>query len=118
MAYFIELPTMTDERGHLTVIEKNLPFDIKRVFYIYYMQGQRGGHKHKINRQALISLNGKHNINVYSDDKMKTYTLDSPNQCLILEPEDWHTMDGFSKDSILLVLASEFFDADDYIYER
>ena len=49
---------------------------------------------------------------------MKTYTLDSPNQCLILEPEDWHTMDGFSKDSILLVFASEFFDADDYIYER
>ncbi|EDZ62266.1 protein containing WxcM-like, C-terminal domain [Sulfurimonas gotlandica GD1] len=119
MAYFISLPTFSDERGSLTVIEKILPFDIKRVFYIYYMNGQRGGHKHKKTVQALVPLNGKYKITVFDkNNEEKIYNLDSPNQCLILEPSDWHTMDGFSKNSILLVFASEYFDTDDYIYER
>ena len=58
MAHIIDLPTFEDERGSLTVIEKLLPFDIKRFYCIYDVTDQRGGHRHKKTIQALISLGG------------------------------------------------------------
>jgi hypothetical protein len=115
MANIIELPTFGDERGNLTVVEKVLPFDIKRFYYIYDVSDIRGGHRHKKTRQALISLGGSCEIFVNNGDKKETFLLDTPNKCLILDPRDWHTMDNFSKGSTLLVFSSEFYDKDDYI---
>lgn len=119
MARLIDLKTFTDKRGNLTVIERILPFEIKRIFYIYGVDSSvRGGHRHKKTRQAAISIQGSCEI-VNNDGTSETsYILDKPNKCLLLEPEDWHIMQKFSKDAILMVLASEFFDANDYIYEK
>ena len=64
MAYIIKLPTYADERGSLTVVEKLLPFDIKRFYYIYNATSQRGGHRHKKTTQALICLGGSCEIYV------------------------------------------------------
>jgi dTDP-4-dehydrorhamnose 3,5-epimerase-like enzyme len=118
MAKLLNLKTFTDARGNLTVIEKVLPFDIKRIFYIYGVDSSvRGGHRHHKTYQAAICLKGK--CVVSSDDgaRKEVFVLDSPAKCLILEPKDWHRMHDFTPDAILMVLASEYFDPDDYIYE-
>jgi dTDP-4-dehydrorhamnose 3,5-epimerase-like enzyme len=118
MAYLIDLKTFIDKRGNLTVIEKTIPFDIKRIFYIYGVdESVRGGHRHKTTIQAAICLKG--NCRIYNnDDQDENYfVLDQPSKCLILQPRDWHTMDQFSPDAILMVLASEYFDQQDYIFE-
>ena len=118
MAYFIQLPTFLDDRGSLTVVEKILPFEIKRFYYIYNVSSKRGGHRHHKTIQALISLNGSCEVYVNNGKEEQTFLLDSPDKSLILEPQDWHTMDKFSKDTILLVLASEYYDINDYIDEE
>lgn len=118
MAYIITLPTFKDERGNLTVVEKVIPFEIKRFYYIYDATNKRGGHRHKKTIQALISLGGSCEIYVNNGDNEETFLLDIPNKCLILDPKDWHTMDNFSKGSTLLVFSSEFYDINDYIDER
>ena len=118
MAYIIELPTFDDERGSLTVVEKKLPFDIKRFYYIYDVSDKRGGHRHKKTIQALINLGGSCEIYTHDGNKEETYILDSPNKCLILDSKDWHTMDNFSKGATLLVFSSEYYDKDDYIDEE
>ncbi len=118
MAYLIELPTYADERGTLTVVEKLLPFDIKRFYCIYQASSQRGGHRHKTTTQAMICLGGSCEIYVNDGKKKQIFALNSPNKCLVLMPEDWHTMDKFSFSSTLLILASKFYDKDDYIDEQ
>jgi len=117
MASLINLKTFTDLRGNLTVIEKVVPFDIKRIFYIYGVDNsERGGHRHHETLQAAICIKG-HCI-IYSDNgrEESSYVLDTPDKCLLINPEDWHTMHSFSDDAILMVLASKYFDADDYIH--
>ena len=101
-----------------TVIEKVVPFDIKRIFYIYGVDSSvRGGHRHHKTMQAAICIKGK--CNIWNDDNVsqEMFALDSPDKCLILKPEDWHQMLDFSEDAILMVLASEYFDSEDYIFE-
>jgi len=71
MAHIIELPTFGDDRGNLTVVEKVLPFEIKRFYYIYDVSSQRGGHRHKKTIQALISLGGSCEIYVNDGKKEK-----------------------------------------------
>jgi dTDP-4-dehydrorhamnose 3,5-epimerase-like enzyme len=118
MAYQIDLKTFTDKRGNLTVIEKVVPFDIKRIFYIYGVDDSvRGGHRHHRTVQAAICLQGTCHIHNNNGKETQLFVLDQPNKCLVLEPRDWHTMDHFSKDAILMVLASEYFDERDYIFE-
>ena len=120
MARIFKLKTNLDNRGALTVIEKNLPFEIKRVYYIYNLKDdrKRGGHRHKKTIQALICLQGE--CDVFCDNGIEkiTYSLNAPDQCLLLNPEDWHTMQNLKKNPILLVLASEEYDPDDYITEQ
>ena len=118
MAHLIDLKTFTDRRGNLTVIEKTIPFDIKRIFYIYGVdESVRGGHRHKTTVQAAICLRGT--CHIYNNDGKteSSFMLDQPNKCLILEPDEWHLMDQFTPDAILMVLASTYFDQNDYIFE-
>jgi dTDP-4-dehydrorhamnose 3,5-epimerase-like enzyme len=118
MAYLIDLTSFTDTRGNLTVIEKTVPFDIKRIFYIYGVDDSvRGGHRHKNTTQAAICIQGSCCINNNSGKSVSKFMLNKPDQCLIIEPVDWHTMDNFSPDAILMILASEYFDKNDYIFE-
>lgn len=118
MAHLIDLPTFSQASGTLTVVEKLLPFEIKRFYYIYDIKSKRGGHRHKKTTQAIICLNG--NCEIYLNNGLleKTIILDKPNKCLIIEKEDWHTIDNSSNGSVLLVLSSEYYDKEDYIDEE
>jgi dTDP-4-dehydrorhamnose 3,5-epimerase-like enzyme len=119
MAYIVDLDTFTDKRGNLTVIENILPFNIKRIFYIYGVDGSaRGGHRHHETIQAAICIKGRCKIFNNDGEKKEIYQLRKPSQCLILEQKDWHEMFEFSKNAILMVLASENFSEKDYIFEK
>jgi dTDP-4-dehydrorhamnose 3,5-epimerase-like enzyme len=118
MPKLIEIKTFSDERGHLSVLERNIPFDIKRVFYIYGVDNSvRGKHRHHKTIQAAICIAGSCTIVNDNGNSKEEFVLDNPNKCLFLYPEDFHYMHRFTKDAILLVLASENFDSNDYIYE-
>ncbi|OFZ51880.1 MAG: hypothetical protein A2381_01080 [Bdellovibrionales bacterium RIFOXYB1_FULL_37_110] len=120
MASIITLPTLSDNRGSLTVIEKILPFQIKRVYYIYdtHKNILRGGHRHKEATQAIICLSGECEIFYKNNLEEKTICLTSPTECMVLQPEDWHTMKPNLDKSILLILSSHEYDASDYVYEE
>jgi len=118
MSQIIDLQTFTDKRGNLTVIEKVIPFEIKRVFYIYGVDNSvRGHHRHKKTIQAAISLQGSCRIFVDNNIEQKEFVLNLPSKCLILNPEDWHFMDSFTSNCILMVFASEYYDSEDYIFD-
>ena len=111
----LNLPTFTDSRGSLTVLQKSLPFEVVRTYWIYAADGQaRGGHRHLYTRQALVALNGK--VSIYMNDGVTSDTveLDHPGKCLLVEPKDWHTM-TFGPGSVLLVMSSHAYDRSEYI---
>jgi hypothetical protein len=118
MAQLLNLLTFTDKRGNLTVIEKVIPFDIRRVFYIYGVDTSvRGGHRHKTTLQAAICIQGS--CRIYCNDGIEEdfYYLDTPSKCLLIDMRDWHYMDQFTSNAILMVLASTYYDENDYIFE-
>jgi hypothetical protein len=118
MAQLIDLKTFTDKRGNLTVIEKVIPFTIKRIFYIYGVDdSKRGGHRHHKTIQAAVCIKGACTIFNNNGKKEETFVLNRPDKCLLLETGDWHTMYDFTPDAILMVMASENFDEKDYIFE-
>lgn len=109
------LPTFKDSRGGLTVLEQALPFQTLRTYWIYDADGQtRGGHRHQHTRQALIALSGV--VTVYMNDGVteENIELKNPNECLLVEPKDWHTM-TFGQNSVLLVMSSHPYDRSEYI---
>jgi dTDP-4-dehydrorhamnose 3,5-epimerase-like enzyme len=119
MAYIIDLETYTDNRGNLTVIENVLPFKIERVFYIYGVdKSVRGGHRHHKTIQAAVCIHGECKIFNNDGGKKQIFHMNKPSKCVLFEPKDWHQMYDFSEDAILMVLASEKFEQDDYIFEN
>ena len=121
MAKILKLKTIHQNRGSLTVLEKILPFSIKRIYYIYNVDDSvRGNHRHKKTFQAAICINGSCTISCQNskESEFVDYKLSNKEDCLIINPEDYHTMSNFSNDAVLMVLASENYDPKDYIYEK
>lgn len=114
-----EFPTILDTRGSLIAIEgdKDIPFEIKRIYYIFSntMNSIRGRHAHKTLKQILICVSG--HCSIIYDDGIKRWDirLSKPDTGLFIGPGIWREMYGFSKDTILLVLASDWYDESDYI---
>jgi hypothetical protein len=117
----IELPKITDPRGNLTVAEqmKNVPFDIKRVYWTYDVPGgeSRGGHAHKSLYQLVVAMSGSFTVTLDNGKEQKTILLNHPWQGLLIKPNTWRTLDDFSSGAVCMVLASELFEEEDYIYE-
>ena len=115
----IEFPILGDHRGSLVALEamKNIPFDIKRVYYIFGSDSDtpRGFHAHKQLQQVAICVAGKCRMVLDDGHKKEEVWLDSPNKGLLIGNNVWREMHDFSKDCILLVLASELYDESDYI---
>ena len=117
----ISLKTFTDSEGSLVPIESgsSIPFEIKRVFYIFEVHDQkdRGEHSHYKTEQVLICLSGK--VRVLCDDgkDRKEWILDKPNQALYIPNLIWDEQTYLSPDSVLLVLANTKYDELDYIVD-
>ena len=108
-----------DKYGKLIPLEsnKNIPFDIKRVYYIYEVEKnvRRGFHSHKNLHQVLICVHGTVKILVKTPKEEETIVLNDPKQGLYIGPNVWREMYDFEDETVLLVLASEHYDEGDYI---
>lgn len=116
---FIEFPQKGDERGHLVIIEGNqdIPFDIKRVFYIYGSDKDvvRGRHANYNSEFVLINVSGTSKVKVDDGKNKKIFHLDRPHVGIYLPKLVWKDMYDFSEDSVLLCLSSEHYAANEYI---
>lgn len=108
-----------DDRGMLIALEelKEIPFTIKRIYYIYdTLEGvRRGFHAHKELKQILVCVKGSCKIHLDNGYETEEVTLDKPYEGILIESNIWREMYDFSKDAVLLVLASEYYDEADYI---
>ena len=115
----IEFPQKGDERGHLVIVEGNqdIPFDIKRVFYIYGYDKDvvRGKHDNYDTEFVLINVAGTSKVRVTDGEHEKVFNLDRPHIGIYLPKLVWKDMYDFSEDSVLLCLASEHYNSEEYI---
>ncbi len=105
--------------GNLTVVEngKQLPFDIKRVYYLYDVPGgeERGGHSHKDLKQLVVAISGAFDVVIDDGVNQRTVTLNRPYKGLLIVPGIWRVINNFSSGAVCLVLASEHYDEADYV---
>jgi len=114
----IDFPTIKDARGNLAVVEKNtLPFDFKRVYYLYDVPSNsyRGGHAHICQREVLVAISGSFEVVLKHDNQETTVFLNAPDRGLLIDKMVWRELKNFSSGSICLVMASDEFDEADYI---
>lgn len=115
----VNLPKIADPRGNLTFIEsgKHVPFDVKRVFYLYDVPGgeSRGGHANRACRQFIVAMSGSFDVIVDDGCERRTIGLNRSYYGLYVPNMIWRELDNFSSGSVCLVLASDFFDESDYI---
>ncbi len=117
----IELPRINDPRGNLTFIEggRHIPFDIKRVYYLYDVPSgaTRAGHGHRALAQVIIAMSGSFDVTLDDGAEQRLYHLNRSYYGLYVAPMMWREINNFSSGSVCMVLASEFYDPSDYFYE-
>lgn len=114
----LKLNSIDDSRGSLISLEvyKNIPFEIKRVYYLFSLNSEpRGFHAHKQLKQFILCLSGSCTIKIDDGVTSHEYNLSSPNIGLFINSFEWREMYNFSKDCVILVLASDLYDENDYI---
>lgn len=115
----IDLPKITDPRGNLSFIEgkKHVPFEIKRVYYLYDVPGgaDRGGHSHKELEQLIIAISGSFDIIIDDGFEKKQFHMNRSYYGLYISPMIWREITNFSSGSVCIVLASTIYDESDYI---
>lgn len=116
----IHLPKIEDVRGNLTFLEENshIPFQIKRVYWIYDVPGGqvRGGHAFKQQEEFIVALSGSFDIVIDDNLQNQTFSLKSSYYGLFIPKGVWRQMVNFSTNSLAMVISSTFYDADDYLY--
>lgn len=109
----------SDRKGNLTVVENGvtLPFDVKRVYYLYDVPGgeSRGSHAHRELEQLIVAASGSFTVTLDDGASKRSFFLNRPYQGLYVKPGLWRDLDNFSSGAVCLVLASEVYDASDYI---
>ncbi len=117
----IEFPKIKDHRGNLTFLEgeRHIPFEIKRVYYLYDIPGgeSRAGHAHLTLASVIIAVNGSFDVLLDDGIERKTFRLSRANEGLYICPGIWRELESFTSGSVSLVLASAYYDEDDYFRE-
>ena len=117
----VQLPKIQDQRGNLTFIEsdRHIPFDIKRVYYLYDVPGgsSRAAHGHKKLHQLMIAMSGSFDVTLDDGSEKKTFHLNRSYSGLYIPPMMWRDLDNFSSGAVCMVLASEYYNEQDYFRE-
>ena len=119
MVTLINFETHQDDRGSLVAIEssKNIPFDIKRIYYLFKNNPSqtRAKHAHKKLKQVYIAMSGSCKISLDDGEKQEVVTLDKANVGMLFNGLVWREIFDFSEDCVLMVLADEFYEEEDYL---
>ena len=117
----VDLPKITDQRGNLTFVEggQHIPFDIKRVYYLYDVPGgaERGGHAHKELQQLIVAMSGSFDVVLDDGTEKKRFHLNRSYYGLYVPTMLWRELDNFSSGAVCMVLASNHYDEEDYYRE-
>lgn len=109
----------SDRKGNLSVVENGvtLPFDVKRVYYLYDVPGgeSRGSHAHKELEQLIVAASGSFRVTLDDGRTKRTFFLNRPYQGLYVKPGLWRDLNDFSSGAVCMVLASEVYKSEDYI---
>lgn len=109
----------SDRKGNLTVVENGitLPFDVKRVYYLYDIPGgeKRGAHAHKELEQLIVATSGSFTVTLDDGKNKRSYFLNRPYQGLYVKPGMWRDLTDFSSGAVAMVLASDIYKKEDYI---
>jgi hypothetical protein len=115
------LSKIHNRAGNITIVEgyKNIPFDVKRIYYLYDIPGgeDRGGHAHKELQQLIVAASGSFNVLLDDGQNKKIVTLNRPDYGVMVVPGIWRELFEFSSGAICLVLASHKYDKEDYIHD-
>lgn len=115
----IELPRVQDHRGNLTYIEagRHVPFEIKRTYYLYDVPGgaSRAAHGHKKLHQLMVAMSGSFDVTLDDGKSKKVFHLNRSYYGLYIPPMMWRDLDNFSSGAVCMVLASDYYDEDEYI---
>ena len=118
----INLPKIEDPRGNLTFVEEKnqIPFDIKRVYWIYDVPGGevRGGHAYKKSDEFIIALSGSFDVIIEDGKTRKNYSLNRSYYGLYIPRLHWRTIENFSTNALALTLSSTLYDVNDYIRDH
>ncbi len=111
----------SDQKGNLTVVQNGdtLPFDVRRVYYIYDVPGgeERGSHAHKELNQLIVAVSGSFSVTLDDGRCKRTFFLNRPYQGLLVRPGLWRDLEDFSSGAVCMVLASDIYKSEDYIRE-
>lgn len=109
----------SDRKGNISVVQngETIPFDVKRVYYLYDVPGgeSRGAHAHRELSQLIIAASGSFRVTLDDGNVKRSFVLNRPYQALYIQPGIWRDVDDFSSGAVCMVLASEKYDAADYI---
>ena len=114
----IDIRKYSDTRGYLSVIEsrEDIPFEIKRIYYLYMVpEAARGAHAHKQLQQLMVAMSGSVHVTLDEGINKKTFVLDKPWKGLHVVPGLWRDLDNFAGGTVCMVLASEHYSEEDYI---
>ena len=115
----ITFDKVTDKRGSLVFIEqlKDIPFDIKRVYYIYDLDPRtvRGDHAHRELEQVMIAVHGRFTLELFDGVRREIFVLDDPSKGVYIPKLVWCRFYDFDPETVILVLASDYYKPEDYI---
>ena len=115
----VDVPTFTDERGAISVMDKELPFDVKRVFWLHHIaEGkERGAHALLDSSEIMVAVHGSFVVDLEDGITLKSVLLDNPSKGLIIRPGIWFRTHSYKEDGVSLILAEEEYARDKYTYD-
>lgn len=115
----VDIPTFTDERGAISVMDKELPFDVKRVFWLHHIKEgkDRGAHALLESAEIMVAIHGSFVVDLDDAETKTSVLLDNPGKGLIIRPGIWFRTHSYKEDGVSLILASEEYSRDRYTYD-
>ena len=115
----VEIPTFTDERGAISVMDKELPFDVKRVFWLHHIKDgkDRGAHALLDSSEIMVAIHGSFVVDLDDTETKTSILLDNPSKGLMIKPGIWFRTHSYKDDGVSLILASEENSRDKYTYD-
>jgi len=115
----IDIPTFTDERGAISVMDKELPFEVKRVFWLHHIaEGKdRGAHALLDSEEIMVAVHGAFVVDLDDAVNRTSILLDNPNKGLMIRPGIWFRTHSYKDDGVSLILASEEYARNKYTYD-